>query len=257
MILAIDIGNTTIEFGAYNGQALIGPFRIGTKMDITSDEIWLYLAQFFERQRIPPDDIRHVVISSVVPQINYPMQSAIRKYHKREPYILGENCPVDMPILYDDPNSLGIDRLVDAYAAFQLCRTAAVVVDFGTATTCDAVSAKGEFLGGSIFPGIRTSVDALYGKAAKLPKSEIVKPTLPIGRNTEDCLQLGAYYGYLGAVEKMVGKMKAAAGQGAKVVTTGGFSRLFAEEPVFDLVEPHLQLLGIRLIFEKYLETQL
>lgn len=251
MILAVDIGNTTIEMGIYNGKDLTGPFRIGTNLDITSDEIWLYTAQFFERKHIPVDYITDVIISSVVPQINYTVASAFKKHYKINPHIIGEDIPVNMKSNYDDEKSLGIDRLVDAYAAFGKMKTAVIVVDFGTATTVDAVSAKGEFVGGMIFPGIKTSIDALYEKAAKIPKVEIIKPSSEYGTNTVECMQMGAYYGYLGAVEKMIYKMKSVVGMEARVIATGGFSKLFEKEKIFDYIVPTLQLEGVRMLFEK------
>ena len=251
MILVVDIGNTTIEMGVYNGKDLTGPFRIGTKLDITSDEIWLYTAQFFERKHIQVDYITDVIISSVVPQINYTVASAFKKHYRIIPHIIGENIPVDMKVNYDDEKMLGIDRLVDAYAAFNKIKNAVVVADFGTATTVDAVNANGEFIGGMIFPGIKTSLDALYEKAAKIPKIEIIKPVANSGRNTTECMQMGAYYGYLGAVEKMIYKMRSVVGLDAKVIATGGFAKLFEKETIFDYTVPTLQLEGVRMLFEK------
>lgn len=251
MILVVDIGNTSIKMGVYNGRSLTGPFRIGTKLDITSDEFWLYTSQFFERKHIPVDYITDVIISSVVPQINYTVASAFKKYYRITPHIVGENIPVDMIMNYDDEKALGIDRLVDAYAAFNKIKNAVVVVDFGTATTVDAVTQKGEFIGGMIFPGIKTSMDSLYEKTAKIPKIEIIKPIENSGRNTTECMQLGIYYGYLGAVEKMIYKMKSVVGFDAKVIATGGFAKLFEKETIFDYTVPTLQLEGIRMLFEK------
>lgn len=251
MILVIDIGNTTMEFGIYSGDELIGVFRLGSKRDISSDEVGLFATQFFEYRHLSTEAITDVIISSVVPQINYSVASAVRKYFGLEPYVIGENLICRLPNLYENPGEVGADRLVDSYAALHKYGAPVIIVDFGTATTCEAVSAKGEYLGGLIYPGIKISMDALYEKASKLPKIELVKPDFVIGRNTVASMQTGAYFGYLGAVEKMVGSMKEFIGGSPKVVATGGFSRLFENESgLFDYVDPQLPLEGIKMIYE-------
>ena len=250
MILVIDIGNTTMEFGIYKSDELIGVFRLGSKRDITSDEVGLFVTQFFEYKKLPIKEVESVIISSVVPQINYSVCSAVRKYFDLEPLVIGENIFCNMPNLYENPKEVGADRIVDSYAAFRKYGGPLIIVDFGTATTCEAVSAKGEYLGGIIYPGIKTSMDALYEKAAKLPKIEIIKPAFALGNNTVSSMQSGAYYGYLGAIEKMVANFKECIGQEAKVVATGGFARLFAEEELFDHIDQRLPLEGIKMVFE-------
>ena len=251
MILVIDIGNTTMEFGIYDKENLCGVFRLGSKRDITSDEVGLFVTQYFEYKNIPVDSVDDVVISSVVPQLNYSVCSAVKKYFDREPLVIGENIFCNMPNLYENPKEVGADRLVDSFAAFRKYGGPLIIVDFGTATTCEAVSEKGEYLGGIIYPGIKTSMDALYEKAAKLPKIEILKPEFALGKNTVSSMQSGAYYGYLGAIEKMVQNLKNCVGKNAKVVATGGFARLFAEETgLFDFVDQRLPLEGIRMVYE-------
>ncbi|MBE6900624.1 MAG: type III pantothenate kinase [Ruminococcaceae bacterium] len=250
MILVIDIGNTTMEFGLYEGDSLTGVFRLGSKRDITSDEVGLFVTQFFEYRKLSVGDVSDVIISSVVPQINYSVCSAVRKYFGLEPFVIGENIFCNMPNLYENPKEVGADRLVDSYAAFKKYGGPLIIVDFGTATTCEAVSETGEYLGGIIYPGIKTSMDALYEKAAKLPKIEILKPEFALGKNTVSSMQSGAYYGYLGAIEKMVENLKAIIGAEAKVVATGGFARLFAEEKLFDYIDQRLPLEGIKMVYE-------
>lgn len=251
MILVIDIGNTTIEFGIYDNEKLIGVFRLGSKRDISSDEVGLFASQFFEHRHISMCGVNAVVISSVVPQLNYSVTSAIKKYFGLEPYIIGENLICDIPNLYENPKDVGADRLVDAYAAIKKYGAPLIIVDFGTATTCDAVSEKGEYLGGIIYPGIKISMDALYEKASKLPKIEIVKPDSVIGKNTVASMQSGAYLGYLGAIEKMVDCIKKELGNGTRVIATGGFSRLFeGEQGLFDYIDQRLPLEGIRMVYE-------
>ena len=250
MILVIDIGNTTMEFGLYEGDSLTGVFRLGSKRDITSDEVGLFVTQFFEYRKLSVSEVSDVIISSVVPQVNYSVCSAVRKYFGLEPLVIGENIFCNMPNLYENPKEVGADRLVDSYAAFKKYGGPLIIVDFGTATTCEAVSEAGEYLGGIIYPGIKTSMDALYEKAAKLPKIEILKPEFALGKNTVSSMQSGAYYGYLGAIEKMVENLKAIIGDSAKVVATGGFARLFAEEKLFDYIDQRLPLEGIKMVYE-------
>ena len=250
MILVIDIGNTTMEFGLYEEEKLSGVFRLGSKRDITSDEVGLFVTQFFEYKGFSVENVSDVIISSVVPQVNYSVCSAVRKYFGKEPLVIGENIFCNMPNLYENPKEVGADRIVDSYAAFKKYGGPLIIVDFGTATTCDAVSAKGEYLGGIIYPGIKTSMDALYEKAAKLPKIEILKPEFALGKNTVSSMQSGAYYGYLGAIDMMVKNLKASVGGEAKVVATGGFARLFAEEDFFDYIDQRLPLEGIKMVYE-------
>ena len=250
MILVIDIGNTTMEFGLYDGDSLSGVFRLGSKRDITSDEVGLFVTQFFEYKGFSVSDVSDVIISSVVPQVNYSVSSAVRKYFGLEPLVIGENIFCDMPNLYENPKEVGADRIVDSYAAFKKYGGPLIIVDFGTATTCEAVSENGEYLGGIIYPGIKTSMDALYEKAAKLPKIEILKPEFALGKNTVSSMQSGAYYGYLGAIDMMVKNLKGIIGENAKVVATGGFARLFAEEKLFDYIDQRLPLEGIKMVYE-------
>lgn len=250
MILVVDIGNTTMEFGIFDGDRLLDVFRLGSKRDISSDEVGLFASQFFEHRHIATDQVTDVIISSVVPQLNYSVTSAIKKYFGRDPYIIGETLFCPIVNRYENPKEVGADRLVDSYAAVQKYGAPAIIVDFGTATTCEAVSAGGEYLGGVIYPGIKTSMDALYEKAAKLPKIELLKPDFCFGQNTVSSMQSGAYYGYLGAVEKMIEGLKAVLGKDTKVIATGGFSRLFENESLFDVIDQRLPLEGIRMVYE-------
>lgn len=250
MILVIDIGNTTMEFGIFDKERLLDVFRLGSKRDLSSDEVGLFASRFFEHRKLSINDVSDVIISSVVPQLNYSVVSAIKKYFGREPYVIGENLFCDIPNRYENPKEVGADRLCDSYAAVKKYGAPVIIVDFGTATTCDAVSENGEYLGGVIYPGIKTSMDALYEKAAKLPKIELVKPDFVFGQNTVSSMQSGAYYGYLGAIEKMITNLKAVLGEKTLVVATGGFSRLFETEKLFDFIDQRLPLEGIRLVYE-------
>lgn len=251
MLLVIDVGNTTIEFGIFDGEKLVDSFRKSSKQDFSSDEAGLFMVNFFEHRGLDFRAVTGAVISSVVPQVNYSLTSAVKKYFGLEPYIIGENLFCNMPNLYGNPSEVGVDRLVDSYAAVRKYGGPLIVVDFGTATTCDAVSEKGEYLGGLIYPGIRLSIDSLYEKASKLPKIELVKPEMTIGKCTVSSMQSGLYFGYLGATQKMVANLKEIIGQNAKVIATGGFSRLFEDEPgLFDFVDRDLPLDGMRMVYE-------
>ncbi len=252
MLLTIDIGNTNMEFGIFDGDTLAGLFRLGTKRDITSDEVGLFTAQYFEIKGWPLSAVEDVVIGSVVPQVNYSVASAALKYFGREPYIVGDNLRCPIKNLYSSPSEVGADRLIDAWAAYHKYGGPLVIVDFGTATTCEAVSATGEYLGGTIFPGIKVSLEALFEKAAKLPRIELSDPGVAIGRNTVESMQAGAVLGYAGAIENTVRHIKAELPGEAKTVATGGLSRLYAKvSPIFDVVDTRLSLDGLKLIYEQ------
>lgn len=250
MILVVDIGNTTMEFGIYIDDELKHVFRLGTKRDITSDEVGLFVTQFIEHMKLDVSDFSDVIISSVVPQVNYSVINSIRKYFNKEPYIIGDNLHVNISNLYDNPSEVGTDRLVDSYAAIHKYGAPCIVVDLGTATTCEAISKDGEYLGGMIYPGIKVGMDALYEKASKLPKVEIVYPNINFGKNTVSSMQTGAYYGYLGALKNMISHLKKELGDDTPVIATGGFARLFENEDVFSIIDQKLPLEGIKLIFD-------
>lgn len=250
MILVIDIGNTTMEFGIYIEDSLKYVFRLGTKRDITSDEVGLFVTQFIEHIKLDVSDFSDVILSSVVPQVNYSVMNSIRKYFNKEPYIIGETLPVNIPNLYENPSEVGTDRLVDSYAAIHKYGAPCIIVDLGTATTCEAVSKNGEYLGGMIYPGIKVGMDALYEKASKLPKVEIISPLNNFGKNTVTSMQCGAYYGYLGALKNMINHLKNELGENTPVIATGGFARLFENEDVFNIIDQRLPLEGIKMIFD-------
>lgn len=253
MLLVIDVGNTNMEFGIWEDKELIGVFRLGTKRDITSDEVGLFTMQYFNIKGLSPSMVEKVVLSSVVPQVNYSISAAVQKYFGEKPLIVGEDifCPITN--LYANPAEVGADRLVDAWSAYKKYGGPLIIVDFGTATTCEAVNEKGEYLGGTIFPGIKVSLEALFEKAAKLPRIELTDPGVAIGRSTVESMQAGAVLGYAGAIEKTVSHIKAELSENAKTVATGGLSRLFAGvSPIFDIVDATLPLEGMRMLYEEY-----
>lgn len=253
MLLAIDIGNTNMEFGVFNGQKILGSFRLGTNRDITSDEVGLFLCQFFRENDLERGAVSDVIIASVVPQVMYSITNAVKKYFGKNPLVLGDNITAGIENRYENPEAVGADRLVAARAAYHKYGGPLIVVDFGTATTFDAVSASGAYLGGAIYPGIRISMDALFTKTAKLPRVELVRPEQVIGRNTIHSLQAGALYGYVGAVTNIVSAMKQELGGTATVVATGGLARLICDQTdLFAAIDRSLTLDGLLLIYEEH-----
>lgn len=250
MLLAIDVGNTNMEFGLYRDSILIGNFRMGTKYEATSDEIGLFIHQYFSAQGISRGDISDIIVASVVPQVMYSLTNALLKYVGPQPLVIGDNITVNIDNLYDRPAAVGADRIVTAYAAYRKYGGPLIVVDFGTATTLDAVDKNGAYLGGAIYPGVKISMDALFQRAAKLSRIELQKPPAAIGRNTEHSMQSGVYYGYIGGVRHIASLIDAEMGGGSKLIATGGLSVLFAEEPgLFDAVDKSLSLDGLYLVY--------
>lgn len=252
MLLAVDIGNTNIEFGVFEKRELKCRFRLGTNREITSDEIGLFLTQFFVINGISKENIEDVVITTVVPQVMYSVNNAMRKYIGKTPLVVGDNLPCPVQNLYDNPKEVGADRLVNTLAAYSSYGGPLVVVDFGTATTFDVVSKTGAYLGGAIYPGIKISVEALFEKTAKLPRVELVKSDFAIGKNTVGSMQAGILFGYVGAVGNIVRKMGEELGEPPRVIATGGLSRLIGEmQPgLFYAVDRTLTLDGLAIIYE-------
>ncbi len=255
MLLAIDIGNTNMEFGFFKGDTLTASFRLGTtNRDVTSDEIGMMIRQYMSLNSLDHNEVEDTIITSVVPQVMYSMNNAIIKYFGKTPFIVGENIDFFVPNHYSNPKEVGADRLVNTLAAYHKYGGSLIVVDFGTATTFDAIGAKGEYLGGAIYPGIKVSMDALFQKAAKLPRVEIVNPQVNIGKTTAESMQAGVVYGYVGAVRNICRIMKQDLGEDTKIIGTGGLSVLFGREDVFDIVDKTLTLEGLRLIYERHKE---
>lgn len=254
MLLAIDIGNTNIEFGVFEEEESVGRFRLGTNRDATSDEIGLFLTQFFTINHIGRDRIDDIIITSVVPQVMHSVGNAMRKYVGREPLIVGENIFVDIENLYEHPREVGADRLVNTVAAHAKYGGPLVVVDFGTATTFDAVSKSGAYLGGAIYPGVRISMSALFEKTAKLPRVELVETRDVIGKNTVASMQAGVMFGYAGAVRGIVEQMERQLAQGpVRVIGTGGLSSLIGRQSpdLFHAIDRTLTLDGLRLLYHR------
>ena len=251
MLLAVDIGNTNITFGLYEDDKLGPRWRIRTIHEKTPDEYGILMMQLFEHRDRKPEEISGVVIASVVPPLSQAFQEASRTYVGMEPLMIDTGVRTGVRIRYDDPRQVGADRVVDAAAVKALYGVPACVVDFGTGTTFDAVSAEGDYLGGAIAPGIGIAAQALFERTAKLPRVELSRPPSVIGRNTPHAMQSGLLFGYVGLVEGMVARFKNALGPQTQIVATGGLAGVIAQETdVIDVVDPWLTLHGLRIIYE-------
>ena len=252
MLFAIDVGNTNITVGLFDGKTLIKQFRMITQTSRTSDEYGVFLRQWLAINS-PEANIESVVVSSVVPNIMHSLTSAIIKYFDVKPLIVAPGIKTGIRIAIQNPKELGADRLVDAVAAYEMYGGPAIVVDFGTATTHDLVLEDGTFAAGVTSPGIRLAANALWRGTAKLPEVEIKKVDTVLGTDTVSSMQAGIYYGYVGQTEYIINKMKKESGlDGIKVVATGGLGKLISEATdSIDIYDPELTLHGLRIIHDK------
>ncbi len=252
MLLAIDVGNTNTVLGAYEGVALRHHWRIETSHTRTYDEYGILVRQLFAFAGLDPARVDAVAISSVVPPLAFVLEQMSLRYFEVKPLFVGPGVKTGMPILYENPREVGADRVVNAVAAYDRWRCGLIVVDFGTATTFDAVSPKGEYLGGAICPGIAISMEALFRSASKLPRVEFVRPPQVVGKNTVASIQSGLVYGYVGMVDGICARMSDELGFGPKVVATGGLARLVGDiSRAISEVDEHLTLEGLRLLYER------
>ena len=251
MLLAVDAGNTNILVGVYNGDKLETTFRITTKISRTADEFGLDICNLIEMAGLDWHDIDAAVIASVVPDIMHSLTQAIKGYMKVDSLIIDSKTETGITVKIPNPAEMGPDRIADAAAAYAIYGGPVLIVDFGTATTYGIVTEKGDLTGVAISPGVRIVSEALTTNAAKLPRVELSFPKSVIGRNTEQSMQAGILYGYVGEIEYIVRKIKSEIGD-AKVIATGGFAQIFAEKTdVIDKVVPTLTLMGLNRIYEK------
>jgi type III pantothenate kinase len=259
VLLVIDIGNTNVSIGLFDYEAgseergqLAQHWRSGTHREQTSDEVALMLRSLFQHEGRSCSDVTEVIISSVVPPLLPIWERVSTKLFDRQPLIVGPGIRTGMPVRYENPREVGADRIVNSVAAFEMFGGPVIAVDFGTATTFDCVSRDCEYLGGVIFPGIHTSMEALFERASMLHRVEIARPKSVIGKTTTAALQSGLLYGYAGVVDSMVGRIRGELGSEAHVVATGGLAhRVASESSAIEHVEPFLTLQGLRSIFEK------
>jgi type III pantothenate kinase len=257
-LLVIDVGNTNVSLGLFDyagptaAGALAQHWRVGTHHEQTSDEVALTLSGLFAQAGRRAEEVDDVIISSVVPPLLPIFERVSTKLFDRAPLVVGPGVRTGMPVRYENPREVGADRIVNGLAAFELMGGPVIAVDFGTATTFDCVSAEGAYLGGAIFPGIHTSMEALFERASMLHRVEIVRPKTVIGKTTTAALQSGLLYGFAGVVDAMVARIRIELGAEAGVVATGGLAhRVASESAAIERVEPFLTLEGLRIIYER------
>lgn len=252
MLLVIDIGNTNTVLGLYAGEELKHHFRVESSRSRTSDEYAASLRALLAMKGVSPGDVRASAIACVVPALQETFVRVVRDSFGHEPLVVGPGIKTGMAIQYDQPREVGADRIVNAVAAFERVKSGVIVVDFGTATTFDVISPKGEYLGGVISPGVQISADALFSRAAKLPKVEIARPPKVLGRNTLHAMQSGIVLGYVGLVDGIVERLRAEIGFPVKVLATGGLAKLIApESKTIEAVDDFLTLDGLRMIWAR------
>ena len=251
MLLTVDVGNTNINIGVFDGSKLKDTWKVATGVHRMPDEYASLLLNLFERHGIDASQITDAILCSVVPTLVGVFEEVCRRYLKVLPLVVESGVKTGVRICLDNPREVGADRVVNAVAAHQLYGGSVIVIDLGTATTFDAVSEDGDYLGGAIAPGIAIATEALFTRTAALPRVELTHPKRAVGRNTVAAMQSGIVFGYAGLIEGIVGRIQQEMGGKAKVVATGGYAELLAREtPVIEVVNPDLTLIGLRLIYE-------
>ncbi|CAM4376499.1 pantothenate kinase [Bacillus manliponensis] len=258
MIFVLDVGNTNAVLGVFKDGELCQHWRMETDRHKTEDEYGMLVKQLLEHEGLTFHDIKGIIISSVVPPIMFALERMCEKYFGIKPLVVGPGIKTGLNIKYENPREVGADRIVNAVAGIQLYGSPLIIVDFGTATTYCYIDENKNYMGGVITPGIMISAEALYNRAAKLPRIEITRPSSVIGKNTVSAMQSGILYGYVGQVEGIVRRMKAEAKQEPTVIATGGLAKLIAEESnVIDTVDSFLTLKGLYMLYERNANLQL
>ncbi len=257
MIFVLDVGNTNAVLGVFEDGELRQHWRMETDRHKTEDEYGMLVKQLLEHEGLSFEDVKGIIVSSVVPPIMFALERMCEKYFKIKPLVVGPGIKTGLNIKYENPREVGADRIVNAVAGIQLYGSPLIIVDFGTATTYCYINENKHYMGGVITPGIMISAEALYSRAAKLPRIEITKPSSVVGKNTISAMQSGILYGYVGQVEGIVKRMKEEAKQEPKVIATGGLAKLIAEESnVIDIVDPFLTLKGLHMLYERNANLQ-
>jgi type III pantothenate kinase len=252
MLLVIDVGNTNTVLGIYEEERLVDSWRIWTERDRTSDEYGIFVRNLFSSRSIPFERIKGIAISCVVPPMLGMLIELSDKFFHKVPLIVEYGVDTGIPIRTDHPMEVGADRIVNAVAAYHKYKRSLIVVDFGTATTFDYINRRGEYMGGAIAPGLGIATEALFMRASKLPRVELVKPKKVVGKNTVHSMQAGIVFGYVGLVDEIVRRMKKETGTDTKVIATGGLAPLIAgESKTIEEVDDYLTLEGLRLIYKR------
>jgi type III pantothenate kinase len=252
LLLVIDVGNSNIVLGIYDEDHLVKDWRISTDKAKTADEYGILIHDLFRLSDIAFTAVTAIIISSVVPTLTGVLEMLSSQYFGFKPYVVGPGIKTGMPIHYDNPREVGADRIVNAVAGFEKYRQALIIVDFGTATTFDHVNKRGEYCGGAIAPGLAISMEALFQKASKLPRVEILKPPAVIAKNTVNSMQSGIFHGYVGLVDGIVNRMKAESRDNPKVIATGGLASLIApESKTIEEINEYLTLEGLRILYQR------
>ncbi len=253
MLLCLDVGNTNIHLGVFRGAELIAHWDISNNRERSTDELGLLLVQLFGSCGLEPSCLMGAAIASVVPTVTGTVAAAVRGRFGVAPFILGPGADTGIVVRYDDPREVGADRVANAVGGFSRYGGPLIVVDFGTATTFDAIAADGSYLGGAIAPGLRISIEALFQRAARLPRIELVRPISAIGTNTTASMQAGIIFGYAGLVETLVARISREIGGTPRVVATGGLAELIVRETgAVPIVDQHLTLEGLRLLWQRH-----
>ncbi len=252
MLLAVDVGNTNISYGLFDGARLVHHVRTESSRSRTVDEYIVLLRQMFAMRGVDPDAVDGAVLASVVPPLNETIVQVLEEGFRCEPLVVGPGIKTGIKVLYENPREVGADRVVNAVAAFDWAKSGVIVVDFGTATTFDCVTETGDYLGGVIAPGVQISADALFARASRLQRVEIARPTKAVGRNAVTSMQSGLVFGYAGLVDGLCERLKAELDYPCRVLATGGLAKLIAPETrSIEHVDDHLTLTGLRLIYER------
>jgi type III pantothenate kinase len=251
MLLVVDVGNTQTHFGTFRGEELVEHWRFATVRESTADELGAALRNLLELRGVGLADLDASIVSSTVPELAPEWAEMAERYLSHRMMVVGPGIKTGMPLRYDNPREIGADRLVNAVAAFDRVRDACIVVDFGTAITYDPVSSAGEYLGGIISPGVEISLEALFSRAAKLPKIDLAPPRTVIGKNTVDAIRSGVIYGFAGQVDAIVGRLRVELGEEAEAIATGGLAgHIVPFCDTIDEVDELLTLKGLKLLYE-------
>ncbi|MDP9036278.1 MAG: type III pantothenate kinase [Myxococcota bacterium] len=252
MLLAIDVGNTNIVYGLFDGERLVHQFRIESARGRMVDEYAVQLHALLHMHGVDPAGVQAAIVACVVPSLTDPMMQVVKRGFGRDALVVGPGIRTGMPILIDNPREVGADRIADAVAGYEKAKGGVIVVDFGTSTNFDCVTGKGEYLGGVLAPGLQISADALFTRAARLPRVEIARPPKVVGRNTVHAMQSGIVYGYVGLVDGIVERLKAELDYPCAVIATGGLASLIAPlSRTIGEVDDTLTLVGLRILYER------